>query len=88
MSVARSILMRMFGRPKGLLGKLGGILMARMNYECATWVIDLLHIQPNDKVVEVGFGPGVGIQLLARFLLMVSLVVSTVLTAFGNYLEA
>jgi hypothetical protein len=38
--------------------------------------------------VEVGFGPGVGIQLLARFLLMVSLVVSTVLTAFGNYLEA
>jgi ubiquinone/menaquinone biosynthesis C-methylase UbiE len=65
MSVARSILMRMFGRPKGLLGKLGGILMARMNYECATWVVDLLHIQPNDKVVEVGFGPGVGIQLLA-----------------------
>jgi membrane protein len=88
MSVARSILMRMFGRPKGLLGKLGGILMARMNYECATWVIDLLHIQPNDKVVEVGFGPGVGIQLLARFLLMVSLVVSTVLTAFGNYLDS
>jgi ubiquinone/menaquinone biosynthesis C-methylase UbiE len=65
MSIARSILMRMFGRPKGLLGKLGGILMARMNYECATWVIDLLHVQPNDKVVEVGFGPGVGIQLLA-----------------------
>jgi ubiquinone/menaquinone biosynthesis C-methylase UbiE len=65
MSIARSILMRMFGRPKGLLGKLGGILMARMNYECATWVIDLLHVKPNDKVVKVGFGPGVGIQLLA-----------------------
>src|SRR6266511_2833082 len=65
MSVARSILMRMFGRPKGLLGKLGGVIMARMNYDCATWVIQLLHIQPNDKVLEVGFGPGVGIQLLA-----------------------
>jgi hypothetical protein len=66
MSVARSILMRMFGRPQGLLGKLGGIIMARMNSECATWVIDLLHIQPNDKVLEVGFGPGVGIPTRGR----------------------
>lgn len=66
MSVARIILMRMFGRPKGLLGKLGGFIMARMNYQCAAWVIDLLHVQPNDKVLEVGFGPGVGIQRVAE----------------------
>jgi ubiquinone/menaquinone biosynthesis C-methylase UbiE len=66
MSVARSILMRMFGRPQGLLGKVGGVMMAHMNSECAAWVIDLLHIQPNDKVLEVGFGPGVGIQLAAE----------------------
>jgi ubiquinone/menaquinone biosynthesis C-methylase UbiE len=39
--------------------------MARTNYECATWVINLLQIQPSDKVLEIGFGPGVGIQLLA-----------------------
>jgi ubiquinone/menaquinone biosynthesis C-methylase UbiE len=30
------------------------------------WVIDLLDIQAHDRVLEVGFGPGVGIQLLAR----------------------
>jgi ubiquinone/menaquinone biosynthesis C-methylase UbiE len=30
------------------------------------WVIDLLDIQPHDSVLEVGFGPGVGLQLLAR----------------------
>jgi ubiquinone/menaquinone biosynthesis C-methylase UbiE len=66
MSVAHSILMRMFGRPKGLLGNLGGVIMARMNSECAAWVIDLLHIQPNDNVLEVGFGPGVGIQRVAE----------------------
>jgi ubiquinone/menaquinone biosynthesis C-methylase UbiE len=66
MSVARSILMRMFGRPQGILGRLGGIIMARTNQQCAAWVIDLLGIQPNDSVLEVGFGPGVGIQLLAR----------------------
>jgi len=39
--------------------------MARTNGKCAAWVIDLLRVQPIDKVLEVGFGPGVGIQLLA-----------------------
>jgi ubiquinone/menaquinone biosynthesis C-methylase UbiE len=38
--------------------------MARTNQKCAAWVIDLLHVRPGDKVLEVGFGPGVGIQLL------------------------
>jgi ubiquinone/menaquinone biosynthesis C-methylase UbiE len=66
MSLAHCVLMRMFGRPKGILGRLGGIIMAHTNQPCATWVIDLLGIQPNDRILEVGFGPGVGIQLLAR----------------------
>jgi ubiquinone/menaquinone biosynthesis C-methylase UbiE len=66
MSVARSILMRAFGRPEGVLGRLGGIIMARTNKKCAAWVMDLLEIQRSDKVLEVGFGPGVGIRLLAR----------------------
>ena len=39
--------------------------MARTNQKCAAWVIALLDIQPHDRVLEVGFGPGVGIQLLA-----------------------
>jgi ubiquinone/menaquinone biosynthesis C-methylase UbiE len=30
------------------------------------WVTDLLEVRPNDKVLEVGFGPGVVIQRLAR----------------------
>jgi ubiquinone/menaquinone biosynthesis C-methylase UbiE len=38
--------------------------MARANRKCAAWVIDLLDVQPSDIVLEVGFGPGVGIQLL------------------------
>jgi len=56
----------MFGCPKGILGQLGGIIMARTNQKCAAWVIALLDIQPHDRVLEVGFGPGVGIQLLAK----------------------
>lgn len=55
--------MRMFGRPQGILGRLGGIIMAHSNQK---WVIDLLDVQPHDRVLEVGFGPGVGIQLLAE----------------------
>ena len=66
MSLAHRMLMRMFGRPKGILGRLGGIIMARTNQPCAAWVIDRLGIQPHDRVLEVGFGPGVGIELLAR----------------------
>src|SRR2546425_11734753 len=66
MSAIECIFMRMFGRPRGALGRLGGLIMARTNQPCAAWVIDLLDIQPNDRVLEVGFGPGVGIQLLAR----------------------
>ncbi len=58
--------MRMCGRPSGELGRLGGVIMARDNREFAVQVIDLLKIQPNDKVLKVGFGAGVGIQMLAQ----------------------
>ena len=57
--------MRAFGRPQGFLGKLGGVIMARMNADCGAWVTDLLEVRPGDDVLEVGFGPGVIIQRLA-----------------------
>jgi ubiquinone/menaquinone biosynthesis C-methylase UbiE len=65
MSLARTILLRMFGRPRGGLGRLGGHIMARTNAEFGTWVSDLLQIAPTDNVLEVGFGPGVVIDRLA-----------------------
>jgi ubiquinone/menaquinone biosynthesis C-methylase UbiE len=65
MSFVHSILLRAFGRPKDVMGKLGGFIMARTNHKCAVWVIGLLDIKPNDKVLEVGFGPGLGIRLAA-----------------------
>jgi ubiquinone/menaquinone biosynthesis C-methylase UbiE len=69
MSIARNILMHMFGRPRGLLGRLGGIIMAHTNEDCGAWVADLLEIGPNDSVLEVGFGPGVIIQRLSKLAL-------------------
>ena len=62
----RNILLRMFGRPQGVLGRLGGIIMARTNAECGTWVIELLEILPTESVLEVGFGPGIVIQRLSN----------------------
>ena len=40
--------------------------MARMNEDCGAWVADQLKVGPNDHILEVGFGPGVIIQLLAK----------------------
>ena len=64
MNYARKLLMRMFGRPRGVIGRLGGVIMARMNRDAAAQIIEILDFRPDDKVLEVGFGPGVAIQLL------------------------
>ena len=66
MACGRQLLMRMFGHPRGILGRLGGMIMARMNRDAAAQVIELLNVRPDDKVLEVGFGPGVAIQLLLQ----------------------
>jgi ubiquinone/menaquinone biosynthesis C-methylase UbiE len=66
MSVIKPIFLHMFGRPRGVLGRLGGIIMARANADCGAWVTGLLEIEPSDSVLEVGFGPGVIIQRLSK----------------------
>jgi SAM-dependent methyltransferase len=66
MAWGRQLLMRMFGRPKGIVGRLGGMIMARVNRDAAAQVIELLDVRSDDKVLEVGFGPGVAIQLLLQ----------------------
>ena len=38
----------------------------RNKNKVAAWAIDLLDVHPSDRILEVGFGPGVGIQLLAE----------------------
>ncbi len=47
------------------MGKIGGRILARTNRKCAAWVVDLLGVEPSDQVIEIGFGPGVGLELLA-----------------------
>src|SRR5215471_10137169 len=69
MSVLTAILMRAFGHPKRNLRGLGGTVISRTIQSKAARAIELLDVQPSNKILEVGFGPGVAIQLLAKSVL-------------------
>lgn len=56
----------MFGRPSGLPGLLGGLIMARTSSRMIDWMLELVPLQAGRRVIEVGFGPGVGVERAAR----------------------
>ncbi len=51
-----------FRKPSGLFGRFIGNGMARGNEYDARWTVLLLDIQPESRVLEIGFGPGVSTQ--------------------------
>jgi cyclopropane fatty-acyl-phospholipid synthase-like methyltransferase len=57
-----------FARPTGVLGYITGFIMAHRssNLERNEWAISLLNLQPSDRVLEIGFGPGVTIQKMSE----------------------
>jgi SAM-dependent methyltransferase len=55
-------------RPSGMLGRLFGLGMGRINQGVNSWVISLLDVQPDAQVLEVGFGPGRAVQRVERML--------------------
>jgi ubiquinone/menaquinone biosynthesis C-methylase UbiE len=55
-----------FRNPTGLTGRIVGRLMARGNRRAVDWTVSLLGMEPDDRILEVGFGPGVAIELAAR----------------------
>ncbi|MBT5264588.1 MAG: class I SAM-dependent methyltransferase [Rhodospirillaceae bacterium] len=52
-----------FKKPHGSFGRIAGWIMAnrRSNQERNRWTVDLLEINPSDRVIEIGCGPGVGL---------------------------
>lgn len=42
------------------------MVRTRSNHERAEWTISLLNIQPQDRILEIGFGPGIAIELVSR----------------------
>lgn len=68
MSTLRSVLVRQFGNPSGLLGALAGLVMRvrPSNRERNARTLALLDIRPEDHVLEIGFGPGLAVQRAAE----------------------
>lgn len=59
-------LRRQFACPAGWLGRIAGWLMAWGNRDLNSWAVDLLDLGPADRVLDVGCGPGAGLDLAQR----------------------
>ena len=57
-----------FAKPSGFWGNIAGFIMAHRssNLERNAWAIALLDLQPADRILEIGFGPGVTIQKMSE----------------------
>src|SRR5262245_45128209 len=60
-----------FKKPSAPFGHIVGWIMAARgsNRGRSRWTVDLLHIDPDDRVLELGCGPGVALEQVARLLL-------------------
>jgi len=58
--LVQETIVRQFGRPTGLLGRVAGMIMEKRpsNRERNQRTLDLLEIAPRERVLEIGFGPG------------------------------
>jgi SAM-dependent methyltransferase len=65
---AMRALVEQFHRPHGAGGRAAGWVMAHRgsNRKRNVWAVGLLDVQPDDRVLEIGFGPGIAIGELAR----------------------
>ena len=71
MSTALSALVQQFGKPSGPLGVLAGLIMRvrRSNRVRNLRTVELLDVRPEDRVLEVGFGPGLAVARAAELAL-------------------
>jgi SAM-dependent methyltransferase len=56
---------RQFRRPEGLGGRIMGLVMEAINLAPNRETIAALEIAPQDRIVEIGYGPGCAIETLA-----------------------
>lgn len=62
----RKFITKQFGNPSGLFGRFIAKGMAKNNVSDAQWTISLLDIQPHNRILEIGFGPGVSTQIVSE----------------------
>jgi ubiquinone/menaquinone biosynthesis C-methylase UbiE len=52
------------GRPTGVAGRLIGMIMARLNADMEHAGVELLGLRGDERVLEIGYGPRIGISAL------------------------
>ncbi|MGJ4931555.1 class I SAM-dependent methyltransferase [Bradyrhizobium sp. HKCCYLS2038] len=57
---------RMFVRPEGIDGERGIDLMEQLGDGMANEAVANLRLTPTDEVIEIGFGPGIALQILLQ----------------------
>ena len=57
--------MKQFRKPTGFWGKLAGNILAVNNKERSLWTVQKLDVKPSDSILEIGYGPGVTLKLIA-----------------------
>lgn len=63
--IEASLLAGQHGHPTGMIGRMLGERMVRQHVPETTWTIELLDLKPEDHVLELGFGAGRAIELVA-----------------------
>ena len=48
--------------PRGLFGRFMGRMMTKSNMASNKWVVSLMNLEPDDTVLEIGFGPGTALR--------------------------
>ena len=64
----RENIVAQFKQPRGLLGAAAGWIMANRasNKARNRWTVDLLDLRPDDRVLEIGCGPGLALSHCAH----------------------
>ncbi len=57
-----------FGNPRGIAGELVGYILAKNNINRINWLITEMNIKPDDSILEIGFGPGVAVEIISSLL--------------------
>jgi len=61
---------RQFGMPEGFLGRIAGYIMSNRssNRERIEWAIYKLNVHTDDSILEIGFGPGIAINIMSKMI--------------------
>ena len=62
----RNFIAGQFKKPTGLFGNFSSRVMIKGNHQKYEALIRDMAIQPGNNILEIGYGPGVGIQMITR----------------------